>query len=230
MIYGLLGLLLASALTLPSWAADEEKNTIVPVTKAPFHIFTFQDENMALENVTLPAGRSTTYHSHNQDLFFVIIKGAKIKNQVLGKDPVDIDFKQGNIYFANYTKTPGTHQITNVEPENTMWLLGMAIIHPEAGRFTPSSRPAKYEATLENERVRSWRLKLGPGETAPVIKQTAPGARFVVAGGNAVEKRPGKPDQPLILKSGDFMEQPPEERGLENIGNSPIEIVEVELK
>ena len=95
MIYGLLGLLLASALTLPSWAADEEKTTIVPVTKAPFHMFTFQDENMALENVTLPAGRSTTYHSHNQDLFFVIIKGAKIKNQVLEKDPVDIDFKQG---------------------------------------------------------------------------------------------------------------------------------------
>ena len=105
MIYGLFGLLLASALTFPSWAADEEKTTAVPVTKAPFHIFTFQDENMALENVTLPAGRSTTYHSHNQDLFFVIIKGAKIKNQVLGKDPVDIDFKQGNIYFANYTKS-----------------------------------------------------------------------------------------------------------------------------
>ena len=147
---------------------------------------------MALENVTLPAGRSTTYHSHNQDLFFVIIKGAKIKNQVLGKDPVDIDFKQDNIYFANYTKTPGTHQITNVEPENTMWLLGMAIIHPEAGRFTPSSRPAKYEATLENERVRSWRLKLGLGETAPVIKQMAPGARFVVAGGDAVEKKTRK--------------------------------------
>jgi hypothetical protein len=72
MKYGLLGLLLASGLTLPGWAAAEEQPTVVPVTKAPFHLFTFQDENMSLENVVLPAGRSTTYHSHNQDLFFVI--------------------------------------------------------------------------------------------------------------------------------------------------------------
>ena len=46
MKYGLLGLFLAGALALPAWAANEEKPTVVPVTKAPFHLFTFQDENM----------------------------------------------------------------------------------------------------------------------------------------------------------------------------------------
>src|SRR6266852_2806498 len=102
MKYGLLGLLLVSGLTLPSLAAGEEKPTVVPVTKAPFHLFTFQDENMSLENVAVPAGRSTTYHSHDQDLFFVITSGAKVKNQPLGKDPVDLDFKLGNVYFAWY--------------------------------------------------------------------------------------------------------------------------------
>jgi len=42
-------------------------------------------ENMSLENVTLPAEASTTYHSHDQDLVFVVTAGAKIKNQVLDK-------------------------------------------------------------------------------------------------------------------------------------------------
>jgi hypothetical protein len=228
MKYRLLGLLLAGALTLPSWAADE-KPIIVPVTKAPFHLLTFQNENMALVNVTVPPGRSTTYHSHDQDLFFVIIRGAKIKNQVLGKDPVDLDFKAGNVYFANYTKTPGVHQIINVD-QNMLWLLGLAIVHPEAGLFRPSTRPAKYEVAMDNERVRAWRLKLSPGETAPIVQQTAPGARFVVAGGNVAEKRPGKPDQPLVLKNGDFEALPAEEHGLENIGKGPVEVVEVELK
>ena len=229
MIYGLLGLLFASVLTLPSWAADEETPPIVPVTRAPFHLFTFQDENMSLANVTLPAGRTTTYHSHNQDLFFVIIKGAKVKNQVLGADPVEFDFKVGNVYLAYYTKTPGTHQIINID-QNTLWLLGMGIVQPEAGHFTPSTRADKYEVVMDNERVRAWRLRLGPGEAAPAVRQTAPGTRFVVTGGDVVEKRPGKPDQPMVLKTGDFMELPVEERVLENTGTSAIEIVEAELK
>lgn len=114
MKHRLLGLLLICGLTLPSWATAQEP-TVVPVTKAPFHLFTFQDENMSLENVAVPAGRSTTYHSHDQDLFFVITSGAKVKNQPLGKDPVDLDFKLGNVYFAWYTKTPAAHQIINVD-------------------------------------------------------------------------------------------------------------------
>lgn len=229
MKYGLPALLLASGVALPSWAAAEEQPTVVPVTKAPFHLFTFQDENMSLENVALPARRSTTYHSHNQDLFFVITSGAKSKNQPLGKDPVDIDFKLGNVYFAWYTKTPAAHQIINVD-QTPLRLLGLGIVHPDPGLFTPSTRPTKYEVVMDNERVRAWRLKLNPGETAPMVKQTAPGARFVVAGGDVIEKRPGKPDQPLVLRNHDFMGLPAEERDLENIGSSPVEIVEVELK
>src|SRR6516162_3399981 len=127
MKYSLLSLLLASVLGIPSWAEEAGKPIIVPVTKAPFHLFTFQDENMSLENVTLPAGRSTGYHSHDQDLIFVITTGAKIKNQVLGKEPVELEFKTGEVRFASYTKTPGVHQITNLEKENAMRILAFAI-------------------------------------------------------------------------------------------------------
>jgi hypothetical protein len=221
----LLGVMLASALVSPTGAEE-----VVHVKKAPFHIFTFEDQNMALENVTLPPGKSTRYHLHDQDLVFVITGGAKITNQVLGKEPTELEFKLGEVRFAPYTKTPGTHQIVNVETDKTMQILAVAIVYPEPGRYTASSRPAKYEMALDNERVRAWRLKLNPGESAPAIKQTAPGARFVVAGGIVTEKRAGTPDQPLILKNHDFMAMPAEERGIENIGNSPVELVEIELK
>ena len=111
-----------------------------------------------------------------------------------------------------------------------MQLLAVAIVYPEPGRYTVSSRPAKYEVALDNDRVRAWRIKLNPGESAPAIRQTAPGARFVVAGGTVAEKRAGSPDQPLVLKNHDFMAMPAEERAIENIGNSAIELVEIELK
>lgn len=226
-----LSLLVAGYLSFPGCAtAEDMPPVVVPVTKAPFHLFTFQNENMSLENVVVPAGRSTTYHSHNQDLFFVITSGAKIKNQPLGKDPVDIDFKTGNVYLAWYTKKPAAHQITNVETDKPLRLLGLGIVRPEAGSFTPSTRSDKYEVVMDNERVRAWRLKLKPGEAAPVVNQTAPGARFVVVGGDVVEKRAGKPDQPLSLRNHDFMAMAEEERSLENIGSDSIEIVEVELK
>ena len=208
------------------WAQE----TVVPVTNAGFHQFTFQDENMSLENVTLPAGFSTGYHSHEQDLVFVITGGAKIKNQVLGKDPVELEFKLGEVRFAPYTKTPGTHQITNIEPQNPMRLLAVGIVYPTPGRYTVSTRPAKYEVALDNDRARAWRLKLNPGESAPAMRQTAPGARIVVTGGMIAEKRMGKPDQPILLQNHDFMSVVAEERGIENIGNSPVELVEIELK
>ena len=137
---------------------------------------------MSLENVTLPPGFSTGYHSHDQDLIFVVTAGAKIKNQVLDKEPVELEFKLGEVRFAPYTKTPGTHQITNIEKENTMRLLAVGIVYPTPGRYTVSTRPAKYEVALDNDRGRAWRLKLNPGEGAPSIRQTAPGARFVVVG------------------------------------------------
>jgi hypothetical protein len=180
--------------------------------------------------VTLPAGYSTGYHSHEQDLVFVITGGAKIKNQVLGKDPVELEFKLGEVRFAPYTKTPGTHQITNIEPQNPMRLLAVGIVYPTPGRYTVSTRPTKYEVALDNDRVRAWRLKLNPGESAPAMRQTAPGARIVVTGGMIAEKRMGKPDQPILLQNHDFMSVVAEERGLENIGNSPVELVEIELK
>jgi hypothetical protein len=180
--------------------------------------------------VTLPPGRSTQYHSHDQDLFFVITAGAKVTNQVLGKEPAEIEFKPGDVRFGNYTKMPGVHRISNLEKDRSMQLLAVAIVYPEPGRYAVSSRPAKYEVALDNDRVRAWRLKLNPGESAPPVQQTAPGARFVVAGGTVAEKRNGKPDQPLVLKNHDFMSMPAEERSIENIGNSPVEIVEIELK
>jgi len=132
--------------------------------------------------------------------------------------------------FCQHTKNPGVHRIINVEENKTLRLLAIGIVRPESGRYTISTRPAPYELALDNDRVRAWRLRVNPGEGAPVIQQMAPGARIVIAGGTVPEKRAGKPDQPRVLRSQDFMEMPAEERGIENNGDSAVELVEIELK
>ena len=196
---------------------------------AAYHVSTFQNENMVLESVTLPPGASTGYHSHDQDLFFAITGGAKVRYQAFGKEPVELELKLGQIVYSPYTKTPGTHRITNLEKEHAMRLLAVAFPR-EPGQYKVSTRSSKYEVAMDNDRLRVWRLKLSPGESAPIIEQTAPGGRMVIAGGTVVEKRPGKPDQPMVLKNHDFVTTAVEARGIENVGNSPVEFVEFELK
>jgi hypothetical protein len=48
-----------------------------------------------------------------------------------------------------------------------------------------------YVQIMDNDRVRGWRLVLEPGQSASTIRQTAPGIRIVVDGGELVESVPG---------------------------------------
>ena len=69
---------------------------------------------------------------------------------------------------------------------------------------------------------------LEPGHSAPTISQTAPGIRIVIDGSESV---PGFADRGWTLRSGEFYwQEAGVTRGLRNIGNTRIEIVEFELK
>src|SRR5262245_39506509 len=77
---------------------------------------------------------------------------------------------RGSIRAANLasaSQTPGVHQIINLEKDNAMRLLAVGIAYPDPGRYIASTRPARYEIGQDNARVRAWRLKLNPGESAP---------------------------------------------------------------
>jgi mannose-6-phosphate isomerase-like protein (cupin superfamily) len=111
--------------------------------------------------------------------------------------------------------------------------MGIEILDSQPGRFSPSTRtdvPA-YTSVLDNERVRGWRLMLQPGESAAAIVQTSPGVRIVVQGGDIVEIAQEKPDHELNLNRGDFVWQVAgTTRAVRNVGTSPVEWVEFELK
>ncbi|MDE2474751.1 MAG: hypothetical protein KGO48_06865, partial [Alphaproteobacteria bacterium] len=90
---------------------------------------------------------------------------------------------------------------------------------------------AGYTEIMDNERVRGWRLVLEPGETAGEITQASPGIRIVVAGGDIVERVPGRPDRPMQPHTGEFFWQDaPITREIRNTGTTRVELVEFELK
>ena len=90
---------------------------------------------------------------------------------------------------------------------------------------------AGYTQIMDNERVRGWRVKLDPGQSTGQITQTAPGIRIVVHGGEIAEVVPNTADRAWWLGEGQyFWQDPGTTRSIKNIGTTPVEFVEFELK
>jgi hypothetical protein len=203
------------------------------VESAPFHFQVFENDYVRFLNVLIPPGKVGAYHRHSIDFAQVIIEATeRLEATVLDKPMALVSLKRGQVLFGGYTKAPLIHQVANAG-QSSLHVMGIEILDSQSGRFSPSTRtdvPA-YTSVLDNERVRGWRLVLPPGESAAAIVQTAPGVRIVVQGGDIVEIAREKPDQELNLNRGDFVWQAAgTTRAVQNVGASPVEWVEFELK
>ena len=217
----------------PSFAAAATDPVVVPVESAPFHFQVFENDYVRFLNVLIPPGKVGAYHRHSIDFAQVIIEATnRLEATVLDKPMGLVSMKTGQVLFAGYSKAPLIHQVAN-GGQSSFHVLGIEILDSQPGRFSPSTRadvPA-YTSVLDNERVRGWRLVLQPGEAAAAITQTAPGVRIVEQGGDIVESVREKPDNDLNLVRGNFVWQTAgTTRAVRNVGTSPVEWVEFELK
>jgi quercetin dioxygenase-like cupin family protein len=217
----------------PRFAAAATDPVVVPVESAPFHFQVFENDYVRFLNVLIPPGKVGAYHRHSIDFAQVIVEATdRLEATVLDKPMGLVSLKTGQVLFAGYSKAPLIHQVANAG-QTSFHVMGIEILDSQPGRFSPSTRtdvPA-YTSVLDNERVRGWRLVLQPGESAAPITQTAPGIRMVVQGGDTVEGARDEPDHELNLGRGDFVWQAAgTTRAVRNVGTSPVEWVEFELK
>ena len=224
---------LACALAQPAAA---QESVVVPVEKAPYHMPIFKNDLAMLLNVYLPPGAgkgASIYHTHSRDQLSVLVQATKMGGQDLGGQPREERVgTRGNANYTAFSKKPMTHRGENVGTTPFQNIV-VALLYPEPGRFSPSSRAniAGYTQLLDNERVRAWRLVLAPGQTAAAITQSAPGLRVVVDGGDLVESLPGQPDRGMHMRLGDFFWQDAgTTRAVRNSGTTTLNLVEFELK
>jgi len=89
--------------------------------------------------------------------------------------------------------------------------------------------PNHYKVEFENSRVRVLRIKVGPGEKTPMhshpdsvlIFQTDGRVKFSYSGGRTEE---------TPMKAGEVIWTPAVKHSGENLGDQPIEVIQVELK
>jgi hypothetical protein len=203
----------------------------VPVEEAPYHVPAFSNELVTVLNVFIPRQRTSGYHRHSLDSVGVLVSDTDRTGQVLGAEATVTPRRaRGSATFTAYARQPLVHTVT-VTGDAPFHNIVVELEYPEAGRFAAGTRGDGYTVILDNERVRVWRLALGPGQSAPAIKQTAPGIRVVVDGGELIESVPGKPDRAKAPRTGDFFwQEAGETRAVRNVGTTRIELVEIELK
>jgi hypothetical protein len=223
----------ACALAAPALAED----TVVPVEKAPYHRPVFHNDLVMLLSVYLPPGAPRgpeVYHTHSLDQISVLAQAADMTNQALGEPAMGPARRghRGNVGYTAFSKKPQTHRGANVG-STPFHNIVVGLLYPQPGRFTAGSRAEApgYQQLIDNDRVRAWRLTLEPGQSAAAITQRAPGMRIVVDGGEISESIAGAPDRGWGLRTGEFFWQDGGvTRAVKNIGASPINIVEFELK
>jgi glyoxylase-like metal-dependent hydrolase (beta-lactamase superfamily II) len=215
--------------------AAQEKNSVVPLEQASYHVPVLRNDYVTVIHVDIPGKHASGYHTHSQDQTCVVVEDypPEAYSQPLGGPPGQPRRPaRGEVSYVSYfNQPPVTHQAVNPGT------LPMRQICAELNRdkpygFTPQARDvAGYTQKLDNDRVRAWTLMLAPGQTAPAITQQAPGMRVVVQGGDIAEIVPGKGDRGMWLRTGNFYWQDAgATRAVRNVGTTTVEIVEFEVK
>jgi hypothetical protein len=211
-------------------AIAQESPPVLPVEQTPYHLPVFSNHLVTLLNVSIPSGATAGYHRHALDSVALVVAQAKTRSQVLGEVAKERENLIGTLSYSPYGQRSLVHNVTNIDAGPVRVIL-VELLEPEPSGTKAATRAAAYKVELDNERVRAWRLRLDPGQQAPVINQSAPGMRLVVESGQLIESQPGHPDRAMDLKTGDFFWQDAGfSRSLRNAGSTPIELIEFELK
>lgn len=230
-VYRLGALAAIAALSIAPPPASAE--TVVPVEQAPYHVPVFSNEYVTALNVYIPPGETSGFHRHALDTVGVQILDTPRTGQFPGGPANVSQVRQpGAVQFALYSREPIVHAVS-LTGGGVFHNIVVELLRGAPHGFAPGSRDSAtaYTVVLDNERVRAWRLVLAPGEQAAPITQGAPGIRVVVRGGELIESIAGRPDRGMAPNAGEFYWQDGGvTRAVRNIGTTPLELVEIELK
>jgi hypothetical protein len=220
---------IAALLAAPLAVAQNAAPT--PVEETSYHVPAFSNDLVTVLNVFIPPQRESGYHRHALDSVGVLISDTARTGQVLGAEATVTALRgNGSANFTNYAREPVVHNVA-ITGDVPFHNIVVELLYPTPGRFTAGTRGQGYTQVLDNERVRIWRLALAPGESAAAITQSAPGVRVVIEGSELVESVPGRAARHKAPRKGEFFWQDAgQTRAVRNVGDTRLELIEIELK
>lgn len=217
-------------LITPLVAIAELPDGVVPITSEPNHKVRFDNGRVRMIEAALPKGKTSLFHEHQYDGFFVFFQSKGFTSEPLKGKPVVTNLPVGTVLFISAEKGPYIHRVLAGGDESALVsvieLMAQTPISTNASdlRFPP------FEVALENSRGRAYRLKLNPGESADAFIRPTGTAIFAVSSGRISEKAANKPVRLWDFEPGHFRWiDASEELTLKNESPAPIELVEIEV-
>lgn len=218
-----------SLLLLPSMLfAQRTSNPVpVPVEEEPLHKVMFKNDFVTVIHVTLPPGQTTLYHSHTHDRVAIDLSAATITQQKINEpEGPSTATKPGNISSLTLEGPSYTHRVRNAGKTPYEVL----DIEPAQRPATPSPDVAGPIAA-ENPSARVYSWVLAPGATSAMHTHMRP---YVIVSVTPLNLKMASPDGQSAsheVSAGDFRYVDARiTHNLANIGTTPGQIIEVELK
>jgi mannose-6-phosphate isomerase-like protein (cupin superfamily) len=203
---------------------------VVPITSEPNHKVKFENGRVRMIEAALPKGKTSLFHEHQYDGFFVFFRSKGFANEPFQGKRVATDLHDGAVLFIPAENGPYIHRVSAGKDEPALVSV-LELMTRTAGNTNSSElRFPPFETALENPRGRIYRLKLKPGESSDVFTRPAGTAIFAISSGRISEQPEGKPTRMWDLEPGTFKwVDAKEELTIRNEGQVPVELVEIEV-
>jgi quercetin dioxygenase-like cupin family protein len=90
----------------------------VPVQNEPHHHSVLENQYVRVLDVSIAAGESTLFHTHEHDNLSIRVSGGQAQTQLQGSDwrPAS-QVERGSVVFSSASSKPYTHRVKNVGPD-----------------------------------------------------------------------------------------------------------------
>ena len=215
---------------LAAWGAEASTPSAVPIEQEPAHRLVLQNEYVRVFEVWLPPGETTLWHVHLHDGVSVRLTDATIEDRPVVGQAKTFRLRWGEVTYGA-TPTALTHQVRNVG-DTTFHNVYIELLTPkEVSADRTDAAAPDPRVVLENDRVRALRRILAPGESTAMHTHAARGVGVPVTAGRLEISTPEDAARTVELKVGAVQWiEPGTTHRLTNVGDAPVEIVDIELK
>jgi hypothetical protein len=200
----------------------------VAAWEEPRHRLVFDKGAVRIFSTSIPAGDTSLFHMHEHPTLYVLLNGARMRNQDVGKDWVELPpgpaMANGAFVYRDYAAEPQTHRVQNVD-DHSFQVIGVVNLGPGDERG-----PAAETAEVQNRWFTGSRFRLRPGESAMAHRHDYPALVVQVGPGNSAVIERGWQTAEKTVAGTWSVHDAGVEHVLANIGVSELELVEIEMK
>ncbi len=202
----------------------------VPIEQEPAHRLQLQNEGIRVFEVWLAPGEDSLWHVHRHDGISVRLADATVEDEPQDGPAETFHLRRGAVAYGA-TPTARSHRVRNVGDTAFHNIYIELLADHDVGKDRPAVAASGRSAELENDRVRALRRILAPGEATGMHTHASSGVAVPVTAGRLEISYPDRDAGTRDIKAGAAQWiDPGTTHSLRNVGDAPIEIVDIELK